>query len=57
MIIVMKSHATEKQIEDVIHWIESVGYKAHPSIGVERAIIGAVGDNRGKDILKFAESL
>ncbi len=57
MIIVMKSHATEKQIEDVIQWIESVGYKAHPSVGVERTIIGAVGDNRGKDILKYAESL
>ena len=57
MIIVMKNHATEKQIEDVIHWIESVGYKAHPSIGVERTIIGAVGDNRDKEILKYAESL
>ena len=57
MIIVMKNKATEKQIEDVIRWIESVGYRAHPSIGVERTIIGAVGDNRGKDILKYAESL
>ncbi|KUG24103.1 2-keto-3-deoxy-d-arabino-heptulosonate-7- phosphate synthase i beta [hydrocarbon metagenome] len=57
MIIVMKSHATEKQIEDVIRWIESVGYKAHPSVGVERTIIGAVGDNRDKTILKYAESL
>ncbi|KQC07932.1 MAG: 3-deoxy-7-phosphoheptulonate synthase [Smithella sp. SDB] len=57
MIIVMKSHATEKQIEDVIRWIESVGYKAHPSVGVERTIIGAVGVNRDKTILKYAESL
>ena len=57
MIIVMKSHATEKQIEDVINWIESVGYKAHPSVGVERTIIGAVGDNRDKTIFKYAESL
>jgi len=57
MIIVMKSHATEKQIEDVIKWVESVGYKAHPSIGVERTIIGAIGDNRNKEILKYAESM
>ncbi|MDD4861508.1 MAG: 3-deoxy-7-phosphoheptulonate synthase, partial [Smithellaceae bacterium] len=57
MIIVMKSHATEKQIENVIQWIESVGYKAHPSSGVERTIIGAVGDNRDKAVLKYAESL
>lgn len=57
MIIVMKSQATEKQIANVIQWIESVGYKAHPSSGVERTIIGAVGDNRDKGVLKYAESL
>ena len=50
MIIVMKNHATEKQIEEVIRWIESIGYKAHPSTGVERTIIGAIGDNRDKEI-------
>ncbi|NTW07415.1 MAG: 3-deoxy-7-phosphoheptulonate synthase, partial [Syntrophaceae bacterium] len=48
MIIVMKDQATEKQIDNVINWIESVGYKAHPSRGVERTIIGAVGDKRDK---------
>jgi 3-deoxy-7-phosphoheptulonate synthase len=57
MIIVMKSQATEKQIANVVQWIESVGYKAHPSSGVERTIIGAVGDNRDKGVLKYAESL
>lgn len=57
MIIVMKKSATESQIENVIQWIESVGYKAHPSRGVERTIIGAVGDERGRAYLKFAESL
>jgi len=35
----------------------SFGYKAHPSRGVERTIIGAVGDNRDKAVLKYAESL
>ena len=57
MIIVMKSHATEKQIENVIQWIESVGYKAHPSTGVERTIIGVIGDERDKVELKQAEFL
>ena len=57
MIIVMKDQATEKQIDSVINWIESVGYKAHPSRGVERTIIGAVGDSRDKSIFKYAESL
>ena len=57
MIIVMKKNATETQIDRVIQWIESVGYKPHPSRGVERTIIGCVGDDRGKDVLKYAESL
>ena len=57
MIIIMKSQATEKQIEDVIRWIESVGFKAHPSRGVERTIIGAVGDNRDNEIMKHVEAL
>lgn len=57
MIIVMKKNATEPEIQNVISWIESVGYKAHPSRGIERTIIGAVGDERGKNELKSAEHL
>ncbi len=56
MIIIMKRGATDDQIEHVIRWIESVGYKAHPSRGVERTIIGCVGDDRGKSQLTYAES-
>jgi 3-deoxy-7-phosphoheptulonate synthase len=57
MIIVMKRNATQEQIDHVIEWIESVGYKPHPSFGVERTIIGALGDDRGKAQLKAAEHL
>ncbi|MCK9275310.1 MAG: 3-deoxy-7-phosphoheptulonate synthase [Syntrophales bacterium] len=57
MIIVMKKNATADQIEKVVEWIESVGYRAHPSHGVERTIIGAVGNNRNNGQAKFIESL
>jgi 3-deoxy-7-phosphoheptulonate synthase len=57
MIIVMKSKADERELDNVIKWIESVGYKAHVSRGVERTIIGAVGDERGKVALKAAENM
>ena len=57
MIIVMKKNATEEQINKVAAWIESMGYAAYPSRGVERTIIGAIGDDRGKAALKAAESL
>ncbi|HPL62426.1 MAG: 3-deoxy-7-phosphoheptulonate synthase [Syntrophales bacterium] len=57
MIIIMKRNALESQVRDVIEWIQSVGYKAHPSYGVEQTIIGVMGDDRGKALLKSAEHL
>ena len=57
MVIVMKKNATEAQIDHVIKWIESIGYRAHPSRGVEQTIIGVVGDDRGKEQFKSAEHL
>ncbi|HID29607.1 MAG TPA: 3-deoxy-7-phosphoheptulonate synthase, partial [Desulfobacterales bacterium] len=57
MIIVMKRKADEEKVNNVITWVESFGYKAHVSKGVERTIIGAVGDERGKVALKAAENM
>ena len=44
MMIVMKPTATPEEIQAVVARIESVGAKAHPSIGEEVTVIGAVGD-------------
>jgi len=44
MIIVCKPNATKAEIEQVIERIESLGLKPHVSEGVERTIIGAIGD-------------
>ena len=57
MIILMKKNATQEQIDHVIEWIASVGYKPHLSQGVERTLIGAIGDERGKVQLMSAVSL
>ena len=57
MVIVMKKNAAEDEIDQVIKWIESVGYQTHPSRGVEQTIIGVVGDDRGKAQLKSVEYL
>ena len=40
MIIVMKKKADEKELENIIKWMEGVGYKAHVSKGVERTRFG-----------------
>jgi 3-deoxy-7-phosphoheptulonate synthase len=55
MIIVMKTGAQESQIRDVIRRIEELGYQAHIIEGTQRTVIGAVGDERGKDRLQSLE--
>ncbi len=57
MIILMKRNATQEQINQVTEWITSVGYRPHLSQGVERTLIGAIGDDRGKIQLKSAAFL
>jgi 3-deoxy-7-phosphoheptulonate synthase len=44
MMIVMKSSATEAEIQAVLDRIASVGAVAHPSRGEEVTVIGAIGD-------------
>ncbi|MEI7673941.1 MAG: 3-deoxy-7-phosphoheptulonate synthase [Deltaproteobacteria bacterium] len=53
----MKRNATEEQINQVTEWVASVGYQTHLSRGVERTIIGAIGDDRGRIQLKSAAYL
>ena len=55
MIIVM-STPDKAEIERVVQKIEEFGYKAHLIWGVERTVIGAVGDERGKARLQSLES-
>lgn len=46
MIIVMKSTATAADIQYVVKKISELGLQAHLSTGVERTVIGVVGDER-----------
>ncbi|MBN1257024.1 MAG: 3-deoxy-7-phosphoheptulonate synthase [Planctomycetes bacterium] len=43
MIIVMRAHAPEEQIQNVIKHVEDAGFEVHLSRGVERTIIGVKG--------------
>ncbi len=57
MIIVMSSRAKE-DIQRVVNKIEGMGYQAHLIEGVERTVIGAVGDERTKAaLLEALESM
>ncbi|UCD57498.1 MAG: 3-deoxy-7-phosphoheptulonate synthase, partial [Candidatus Hydrogenedentota bacterium] len=57
MIIVMKHGAPEQDLRHVVEVIESLGYKAHLIRGVERTVVGAVGDERGKARLESLRAL
>ncbi len=48
MIVVMKSSATQQEIDRVLSSIKDLGYKPHVIQGVLRTVIGVVGDERGK---------
>jgi 3-deoxy-7-phosphoheptulonate synthase len=57
MIVVLRSHASDEEIADVCRRIEAMGYRAHTIRGELRTVVGAVGDDRGKDRLRALESL
>ncbi len=46
MIVVLAREAKESEIEEVVRLIEGAGLRPHISRGVERTIIGAIGDER-----------
>ena len=48
MIVVMKSHASEDDIQNVIRMVEQLDYHAHIIRGVERTVVACVGEERGE---------
>ncbi|HNR30308.1 MAG TPA: 3-deoxy-7-phosphoheptulonate synthase [Candidatus Hydrogenedentes bacterium] len=56
MIIVMASRNKE-DVDHVVSKVEELGYKAHVIVGVERTVIAAVGDERGKHRLQTLEAM
>src|SRR5436189_5869595 len=53
MLIVMKSDATEAQIESVVRVIEDLGYRAHTMPGATRTAIGITGNQTAVDPSHF----
>src|SRR5437764_7291912 len=57
MIIVLRAGSSDAEVEDVCRRIERMGYRAHTIRGELRTVIGAIGDDRGKERLRSLESL
>jgi 3-deoxy-7-phosphoheptulonate synthase len=56
MLVVMQCGASKREIRAVEDEIRRMGYKPHPIYGVERTVIGAIGDERGKARLQALET-
>ncbi len=56
MLIVMKSDATEADVERVVAVINELGFRAHPMPGATRTAIGITGNQGAVDVSRF-ESL
>ena len=46
MMIIMRTDATQEQIDLVVKQVEVNGLRVHLSTGTERTVIGAIGDGR-----------
>src|SRR5918998_4269759 len=49
MIVVMKSGATQSQIDHVARLVREMGLKDHVIVGTERTVVAVIGDDRFKD--------
>ena len=50
MIVVLKEHPNEKQLDNLKAWLTSLGLRIHESEGVNHQILGLVGDTSRVDI-------
>src|SRR3984893_675915 len=46
MIVVMKSGATQRQIDHVIERIDQLGLRSHVIVGTDRTVVAALGEKR-----------
>src|SRR3989442_11005060 len=52
MIVVMEPRATREQIDAVVKKIQEASLGTHLSVGVERTVIGVVGDSHTNELLR-----
>ncbi len=50
MIILLKSKADQKQVDNLTAWLKSMGFNIHMSVGESQTIMGLIGDTSRVDI-------
>jgi len=53
MVVVMKSGASQSQIDHVVKLVREIGLKDHVIVGTERTVVAVIGDDRNKDRSRF----
>ena len=50
MVVLLKENPNEKQLENLVDWLRSLGLDIHMSQGINQTIMGLVGDTSEVDI-------
>ena len=50
MIAVLKSGTSQKQVDNLVHWLDTQGITSHISQGQYQTVLGLVGDTSKIDI-------
>ena len=56
MVVLLKKNADEKQLENLVAWLASLGIDVHKSEGEYETVLGLIGDTSKVDI-DFIQSL
>src|SRR5260370_12076550 len=57
MIVILKPHSTETEIQSVIDEVEKLGYTPHPIRGALQTVVAAIGDERVHQTLESLNAL
>ncbi len=50
MVVLLKEHHNQEQLENLIHWLKSLGIDVHVSAGMQQTLLGLIGDTSSIDI-------
>ena len=50
MVILLKDHADQRQVDNLVSWLKSMGFDVHMSVGSRQTLLGLIGDTSTVDI-------
>ena len=50
MVILLKDHADQRQVDNLVAWLKAMGFDVHMSVGSHQTLLGLIGDTSTVDI-------